>query len=321
MSVYISALKMSVISIILLSNTAFFGMEISVAKKNKDIKSLSSEEKGRLYLKKNYKNPVPLQVKKRLLSKHVPVIILDTTPLVTSSKFAIYVLNPYDPSFYSNPTEQLFNSEILEIGKKKSNEAWHLVEQTRKQQMLAKGLCLGTTLQAKVRYVSDPLIIASIIGKQEDVARELSNHIEKHNVTKEKLSNHLDWVILLVACYAYIHKATLPFLLSEQKKIQQYLNYVIEHREIKAYSLLRYTAKHKKEFEIIVASDPYGILNHPWKLCYESDYGTYLDRMSNDPNFDHAHIVIARKYGAKTYQELLNKRQQMDGSDDAGSGD
>jgi|GEM_PF-6596237 len=55
MSVYISALKMSVISIILLSNTAFFGMEISVAKKNKDIKSLSSEEKGRLYLKKTTK--------------------------------------------------------------------------------------------------------------------------------------------------------------------------------------------------------------------------------------------------------------------------
>lgn len=289
-----SILKISILIFLALGNTTSFGGELPL------------EEQGRHNLKKLYKNPDPKSVKKILHEEYVPVILLDVSPL-TAEDIIIDVINPYHPSFYSNAAKINFRNKTLQsIKKARLHEAWASCKEKRTRQMLAMNLSSPTSFSVTKRIVNCPLVFATLFGDKNDISAELEKYIDNRNAP-EIISALILRATLASLSYPYKNKENLPLLLVEQKKIQLYSAYAIPCREIESLHLLLCAAKNREEFDLIVKKDPYIMNNVHWKLNAEQYYGTNLDRMLEDSNFDKRHIKTFRDNGEITHQELMDR--------------
>lgn len=244
----------------------------SLPQKQQDLYKLE-----RLYEKQDNPNFVTRYLK----NQKVPLLLLNISK-------EIFIINPYNESFYRNSDKQTFTkeTEIIRIG--------HVRIETIKSKFPS---CVE---------LKNSLVGGVFFGRDEDIKKEFEkldtlckdNAVEKHGQVFD--------AIICAIKFTCLKNNALELLLEREKKLSaQWTNY--NQRCNWGYTLLIMVVKDKKIFELVANKDPYNSHRIMYNLSLSEEMLTHLDRMKKIDKdiFDREHIdIFIRDGGGMTVAEV-----------------
>lgn len=313
------AVKVSFIVLIVLSNTASFGM-VPCNQDNGEINPFSfdallqelqirvinavsdplilgqTSKQNHAMVKKlgmdNIRTVYQEQNQRLTLSLYVPLLSMDISSSRKENRHHWVYISPYHKSFYSE-TDELINFKELKILENNKYCQTHSI--------------LG--IEYYRESFNHPIVSAALFGGDEDVVKELKQYKEYFEISDDMNAStpgHIVWRALnLLIRYSNSKNNAFELLLKDKKDDIAKKDDLHQHAG-SYYTLLLLADKYnnKKAFTALIAQDPYSAKNLLYKGLDSRELKTVLDRMLKDGCFDPENVALFIASGGKTTEQL-----------------